>query len=87
MEFTNLSDFGVIGLFLFMSFQYVVKPLVTNYLQKRNGNGHNPSQEHHWIKELHEVLLMRDSKHRPIIYGDELREAIDELTKAIKGLK
>lgn len=43
MDNTNFADYGLVGIILFMTFQYLVKPFVANLLQRRassEGNGH-----------------------------------------------
>jgi hypothetical protein len=71
-----------------MCFQYIIKPIVANWLQRRNGNPGNPDAR---IKEMHQIITTRDTKHRPVIFGDELKgelvDSIDKLTESIEGLR
>lgn len=77
----SLSDFGVVGLFMFMTFQYIIKPIITSVLTKKNG--HNPGPEIHRILE---ILGKCDSRDRPLVWGHCTNEAIEKLTKAVEDL-
>lgn len=77
----ELADFGVVGMVVFMTFQYILKPIVASFLNKKNG--HNPGPE---IHRMLEVLTKCDSKDRPLVWGHCTNEAIEDLIKAIEDL-
>jgi len=86
MEIQSFTDLGVAGLLIFMTFQYVIKPLVGSVVGKikgTNGHGHNPGPEVHKILE---ILSKRDDKDRYVVWGFWLKEELAELTKAITKL-
>ena len=84
MEIHSFTDLGVAGLLIFMTFQYVIKPLVGSAVGKIKGtNSHNPSPEIHKILE---ILSKRDDKDRYIVWGYWLKEDLEKLTKAINEL-
>lgn len=83
----SLADFGIVGMMLFMVFQYVIKPIISGFLEKRkkeNGGGkHNPSPEIHQILD---ILKKTDDSNRPLVWGYPQREAINNLTTAVNNL-
>jgi len=84
----NFADYGIVGLMLFMVFQYVIKPIIQGFLEKRkaeNGKakGHNPGPE---IHKMLEILSKTDDLNRPLVWGFPQREAIDRLTTAVNNL-
>ncbi len=89
----GLQQFGLAGVLVFMTFQYVIKPIVASALEKRkkaNGTSHNPGPEVH---KMLEVLTKCDDKDRPLVWGycqkeaiDGLRHEVHELNKNIRTL-
>lgn len=82
----GLIDYGIVGMMLFMTFQYVIKPIVTGFIEKRkkeNGTSHNPGPE---IHRMLEIMTKTDENNRPLVWGYNNKEAIDRLTSAVNGL-
>lgn len=44
MEDLRITDLGIVGVLMFMIFQYIVKPMVSSLLERRR-NGHQSSEE------------------------------------------
>lgn len=90
MEGLSLADYGVLGVFLFMIFQYIIKPIMTSFLERRKSNG-NPGHAHtpcnsQQMQDMMNILTKRDDKQRPVVWGYCQKEAIEELTKAVREL-
>lgn len=83
----SLADFGVVGLFMFMLFQYVVKPVVGSLLEKRkNGSNNSNPQPNPDMQKILEILGKCDDRNRPLVWGFCQKEAIDKLTLAVENL-
>lgn len=85
MDTVSLADFGIIGLLMFMCFQYIIKPIIASLLDKRRGNPGTPcnSQE---MSDMMKILTKCDDKQRPLVWGYCTKEAIEKLTKAVEEL-
>lgn len=86
MEFIAIiQNYGIMGLLFLLTFQYVVRPLVVAYINRRKNNNGNPGPAQS-IKEIHEIITAKDSHRRCLIYGDDIKDAIEKLTEAIENL-
>jgi len=80
----TLAELGWIGVFIFMVFQYIIKPMVTHFVERGKPDPLEDLQCK--VNEMYKVYALTDDKQRPIVWGFHITEAVDKLVEKLDEL-
>jgi len=91
MDVNSWTQFGIAGVLLFMTFQYIIKPIVSTFVERRK-NGDSPIKSESslrmqdQINALYEWHKVRDGKGNFVWWSNTLADSMAELNENIKTL-
>jgi len=80
----SFAELGWIGIFIFMTFQYVIKPLIAYLIDKRRPD---PCEQcRYQTGEIYKIFSLVDDKQRPVVWGFHIVESTELLVGKIDDL-